>query len=90
MSEPTDMFPLSLNNSLERGKVRDSLRWDHQYKQQAEKCLLFLYFPSLSAVSNVRFSKIAVFVIFTNLTHQLSLFFNNLLFLATYYLWEIG
>lgn len=51
----------------------------HQYKQQAEKCLLFLLFPSLSAVSNVRFSKIAVFVIFTNLTHQLSLFFSNLL-----------
>ena len=52
---------------------------EHQYKQQAEKCLLFLLFPSLLAVSNVRFSKIAIFVIFTNLTHQLSLFFSNLL-----------
>ena len=41
----------------------------HQYKQWAEKCLLFLLFPSLLAVSNVRFSKIVVLGIFTNLTH---------------------
>lgn len=33
----------------------------HQHKQQAIKCLLFLYFSSLSAVSDVPFSKIAVF-----------------------------
>ena len=43
-----------------------AVRWDHQYKQQAVKSLLFLLFSSLSANSNVAFSIFAILGIYSS------------------------
>ena len=55
-----------------------AVSWDHQLKQQAEKCLLFLFFPNLSTSSNLCFLKTAILGNFTNSFMQKSLFFNIL------------
>lgn len=60
------MFPLLVYNTLEKVKVRDSSRWDHQYKQQPAKWLLFLYFPRLSVSSDVVNLKVVFWEDFTN------------------------
>jgi hypothetical protein len=47
-----------------------SQHWDHQYKKQAEKCLLFLLFARLSASSNLCFLKMRILGNFTNSLQQ--------------------
>jgi len=40
------MFPLLVYNTLEKVKVRDSSRWDHQLQMAGIKTAVFLFYKS--------------------------------------------
>ena len=60
-----------------------AVRWDHQYKQQAAKSLLFLLFSSLSANSNVMFLKKRILGIYSNCYDFLSKNIDNYILCVT-------